>query len=105
MTSNKKRVIVMKKPVLRNFYIFCLALILLEIANEHAGQGGWLLIILPGILLFLSFKYMSDCFPLFGRTIRWVGGLLSDLLFFFWRKDTKKTTGAKGTQPRVNFRR
>lgn len=88
------------------FWPFILGLFLLGMANDYAGQGGWLTILLPGILLFLGFKVMTDCFPLFGRTIKWTGACLRDLLFFFWRKDSKtKNTSARETQPRVNFRR
>ncbi len=96
------------KRVHHNYYWpFYLALFFLSIANDHAGQGGWLALLLPGILLFLALKIMTDCFPIFGRTIGFFGGVLRDILFFPWQRKTKEKTktGARSMQPRINFRR
>ena len=97
----------MKRRNHRYFWPLMLALFFLSTANNHAGKGGWLAIVLPGILLFLALKIMTDCFPIFGRTIGFLGRVLRDILFFPRQKKTKdKTrTGARSMQPRINFRR
>ncbi len=95
------------KRVDKYYWPFYLALFFLSIANSHAGQGGWLSIVLPGILLFIAYKFMSDCFPFIGKTFRFFFHLLTYLPLFPRQRKTKDktTTGARSMQPRINFRR
>ncbi len=96
----------MKKRHYIPYWPFFLALFLLSVANGHAGQGGWLSIVLPGILLLLAYKFMIDCFPFIGKTLRFFLHLLTYLPIFPRQRVSKdQTTGAKKAQPTTHFGR
>ena len=56
------------------------------------------------IFLLICLKLAKYWFPTIGKIIRWFFRLLKEFLSFCWTRKPK-TTGAKRTQPKVNFRR